>query len=301
MSIMLRRAIAGTVLVLALIMAPSALAASHPSKHYYVSLGDSLSVGYQPVGPSFAGVETKQGYTNDLRAKYARKIKNLKLVEFGCPKETTGSLLTGKGNTQAATAFHCNRHHGSQLAAAVHFLRAHHQKGEVPLITIDIGANDVDGCVNQPTTVAILACVQAGEQSIKTNTPKILRALRKAAPKGTKLVAMNLYDPVLAGALSSNPQQQQLATESLSLVQGINSGIASADKSQHFKTADVASAFQTYDQAKVLFEGQQVPTDVVRICQLTWMCTATPPNIHANKLGYATIAQAFEKVIGKLG
>ncbi len=60
-------------------------------------------------------------------------------------RDTTTSLLTGHGNDKDARALHCNRTGGSQLAAAVRFLKAHHAAGEVPLVTIDIGANDVDG------------------------------------------------------------------------------------------------------------------------------------------------------------
>jgi lysophospholipase L1-like esterase len=285
------------VLGLVLVAAPSALAAK--PAHYYVALGDSLSVGFQPLGGP--GIETSQGYTNDLRANYAKQVRRLKLVEVGCPGDTTGSLLTGMGNDTAAAFFHCDRTGGSQLAAAVAFLRAHHRKGEVPLVTIDIGANDVDGCVQEPSLGQILSCVVTGEAAIKTNTPKILSALRKAAPKGTKLAAMNLYDPVLADELSSNPSAQALGAESLTLIKSINADITAADKGAKFKTANVAKAFGTYDTSKPN-AGQQIPTDVVNICNLTWMCAASPigPNIHANATGYKVIAGAFEKVVGKL-
>ncbi len=296
-----RMGAAAVAVSLSLLATASALAASQ-QKHYYLALGDSLSVGFQPTGPSYAGVETKQGYVNDLYAKYSREVGHLKLKDIGCPGDTTGSLLTGSGNDASAKQFHCDRKGGSQLHAAVKFLKAHHSKGEVPLVTIDIGANDVDGCVNEPTESQILSCVSTGENEIKTQTPKILKALRKAAPKGTKLAAMNLYDPVLAYELSSNSSEQTLGKLSLSLVKDINDDIATADKSEHFKTADVAGAFDTYDTTPEAFDGQQVPTDVVNICQLTWMCAPAPqgPNIHANKAGYKLIAKAFEKVIGKL-
>ena len=55
-------------------------------------------------------------------------------------------MLTGNGNSSNARALHCDRAGGSQESAAERFLRAHHHKGEVPLVTVDIGANDVDGC-----------------------------------------------------------------------------------------------------------------------------------------------------------
>jgi hypothetical protein len=38
-----------------------------------------------------------------------------------------------------------------------------------------------------------------------------------------------------------------------------------------------------------------VPTDVARVCALTWMCTAPPlgPNLHPNDTGYHVIAGAL--------
>ena len=273
-----------------------------PAPRYYVALGDSLSVGFQPTTKTANGHETNQGYTNDLAAHYAKQIHGLKLQEFGCPGDTTGSLLTGKGNDATAKLFHCDRHGGSQLKAAVAFLKAHHARGEVPLITIDIGANDVDGCAGVPLQ-QVAACVSTGEHAIKTNTPKILSALRKAAPKGARLVGMNLYDPVLADELlSPYDPAYVLGSVSVPLVQAINKDIAQVDTAAGFKTADVASAFDTYATTPTSYNGQQVPLDVAKICQLTWMCAAAPlgPNIHANKAGYAVIAGAFEKVLGKL-
>ncbi len=301
-------------------LSPALASAKTPPVRYYVALGDSLSVGYQPntqgvgvVPPcstnltKYPGCETSQGYANDLYAHYAKQIPGLKLVEFGCPGDTTSSLLTGKGNDASATLFHCDRKHGSQEAAAEAFLKAHHKKGEVALITIDIGANDVDGCTSATPLSAVYTCVGAGETSIKTNTPKILSGLRKAAPKGTALAAMNLYDPVLAFALEPYSPDYGLAALSVPLLQGstgINADIAGADTAAGFKTADVASAFDTSDTTdQVPYQGKLVAKDVEEICTLTWMCAAPPvgPNIHANKQGYKVIAGAFESVLGKLG
>jgi lysophospholipase L1-like esterase len=280
-----------------LVAAPSALAAQR--HHYYLALGDSLAVGYQPLGAGGQGIETTQGYTNDLLAHYAKQVKKLKLVEVGCPRDTSGSLLTGQGNDASAAFFGCDRSGGSQLAAAVKFLKAHHHQGEVPLVTIDIGANDIVPCVSEPTFAQIITCVGAGEQAIKTNTPQILKALRKAAPKGTRFAAMNLYDPILADEL--NPSTAALGVASLTLTKSVNAVITTADKRSKFKTADVAKAFGTYNTSKPS-KGQQVATDVVNICNLTWMCAISPigPNIHANATGYEVIAGAFEKVVGKL-
>jgi hypothetical protein len=47
-----------------LALAPASFA-SDSATHYYVSLGDSLSVGVQPIGPP-PFFETDQGYTDQL-------------------------------------------------------------------------------------------------------------------------------------------------------------------------------------------------------------------------------------------
>ena len=267
---------------------------------YYLALGDSLSVGYQPNAQG-VGHETNQGYSNQLYAALRKRIPALKLVELGCPGDTTGSMLTGKGNAAATKLYHCDHAGGSQLKAAERFLSSHHRKGEVALVTLDIGANDVDGCT--APGVDLETCFAAGAKAIKTDTPKILKGIRAAAAKGIPLDAMNLYDPVLASYLDPSSPYNGLAEVSTSLLRQLNSEIQQADDAGHFKTADVAGAFQSYNTTPIAFDGQQVPTNVVRICQLTWECAPAPqgPNIHANQAGYGVIAGAFKKVLGKLG
>src|SRR5438876_8980579 len=113
---------------------------------YYLSLGDSLAQGMQP---DTAGItrNTNQGYADQLYALEGRRIPRLKLVKLGCGGETTSSFLTGRGNPDALI-LGCNPRGGSQMAAAERFLRAHHRPRQVALVTLDIGANDIVGCVH---------------------------------------------------------------------------------------------------------------------------------------------------------
>ena len=269
-----------------------------PAARYYVALGDSLSQGMQP-NTKGQTVDTDNGYVDDIGAWATKRIPTLQVIKLGCGGDSTTSLLTGKGNDAAAKALHCDRQGGSQLNAAVSFLKAHHAAGEVPLITIDIGANDVDGCV---TATNLTACLAAGLKTIKVNTPKILNTLRKAAPKGTKLVAMNLYDPVLGGyfAPTTDPLHG-LALASPALTDAVNATIGAASKGAGFKVADVGTAFHTDDTTAVTWEGQTIPANVAYVCSWTWACQTPPsgPNIHANRNGYQVIANTFERVIGK--
>jgi lysophospholipase L1-like esterase len=281
--------------------AKSGAAKRHPQlkTRYYLALGDSLSQGMQP-NPSGTTLNTSEGYTNQLFQLERRRIHNLKLVKIGCGGDTTGSLLTGQGNEANAKMLHCDRKGGSQMRAAELFLKAHHKRGEVPLITIDIGANNIDGCPSAPN---LGQCVSDGEAAIKHDLPIILGRLKRAAPKGTTFAGMTLYDPVLSGYFSSNPSTKGLALASPSILKQINDMITQADQDAGFLTADVAGAFDSYDSTDLVpFDGQMIPTNVAHVCSWTWACTTPPsgPNIHANKNGYAEIAQAFDEVIGKL-
>ena len=281
--------------------APAAGKTAHPGRSYYLALGDSLSQGVQPATPPLPpgttlgeSIETGQGYADDLYAHYKQEFPGpLTLVKLGCPGETTGSMRTGTGSP-------CTYPQGSQLAAALAFISAH--RSEVKLITIDIGANNVDGCATGTTINQ--ACVAKGIAAAKHDLPLILGALRHAAGTHTVIVGMNLYDPFLAEYLTG-PAGQSLATESVTLGVAYNKLLRESYRAFGIRTADVQGAFLTTnfsDTASLPGVGT-VPVNVARICDWTWMCAPSPvgPNIHANATGYRVIARAFERAIGCLG
>jgi hypothetical protein len=143
----LRSLIVGVVAAgVALVPAAAASASTRPDRSpldpvYYLSLGDSLAQGVQPDSTG-ASVITNHGYVDDLYARYRRTYPQLQLVKLGCPGETTTSML--KGGVCPASAYR-TLDAKDQLEAAAHFLTAH--RGHVALVTLDIGANNVDGCV----------------------------------------------------------------------------------------------------------------------------------------------------------
>jgi lysophospholipase L1-like esterase len=296
-AVLFAAAAVGCAAVAAALPGAAAAKAAHP--HYYLALGDSLSQGMQP---DLAGVtrDTDQGYANDLLAIERNRVHNLQLVQLGCGGDTTTSMLTGQGNPDARL-LHCDHAGGSQEAAAERFLRMHHRAGEVPLVTVDIGANDVDGCGTVPAS-QVATCVLTGLAKINQNLPRILAGLKQAAPKGTTFAAMTLYDPFLAYYFApAGSSDNALEPESIVLARVLNGDLAAAYAKAGFVTADVADAFDTYDNTDtVTWEGQQIPIDVSRVCSWTWACQTPPsgPNIHANKNGYQVIANAFASAIG---
>jgi lysophospholipase L1-like esterase len=254
---------------------------------YYLALGDSLAAGVQPNAQG-QSLPTNEGYAMDLAASLRDDSRHLSFVDLGCPGETTSTMLNGG----------CPFPHSytDQVDAAASFL-AQHRHARV-LVTIDIGANNVDGCA---TASGIdTSCVAAGLQTAATDLPKILGKLKAAAGRRVDFVAMNYYDPFLASWLSG-PAGQAQATASVQLSGQLNGILGAAYHAFGVKVADVSARFKTtqFTPLVQLTPSLKVPVNVARICQWTWMCAPAPvgPNIHANKRGYEEIADAFEAIV----
>ena len=268
---MLTRWLLASATAAALVLA-SGTAASAAATPLYLSLGDSLSVGFQPDAQG-VGHPTAQGFDSDL-------AHGLKLTELGCPAETTTSMINGGVCTYPGAR--------SQLDAAVNFLTAH--RNQVGLITLVIGATDVENCAT--ATGIDMACLAQGIGAIQTNLPVILDRLKAAAPHA-KFVGLNLYDPFLAAFLQGDAGQQ-LARQSVPLTQQVNGILATAYGQHDIPVADVESAFHTTDFTP---GANGIPLNVATICQDTFMCAAPPvgPNIHPNPTGYCVLAGAVLK------
>src|SRR5499427_4365614 len=155
--------------VLAVVVAGcSAAPRSAPARHkppvsYYLALGDSLAVGVQP-DTAGTSIETRSGYADQLYATLRRSHQGLRLVKLGCPGETTATMINGGL---------CTYSHGSQLAAAASFLHAH--RARVSLVTIDIGANDADGCINLFSFSRVADCIRKSIPQATTNLTTIMK------------------------------------------------------------------------------------------------------------------------------
>jgi len=254
---------------------------THPS--WYLALGDSLAAGYQPG----VGDDRKGGYVGGVLTALKTRSPRAMLVNFSCSGETSVTMVEGGV---------CDYAKGSQLAQAQSFLRAH--QARTRLITLDIGANDVQRCFNAAGIDR--ACVASGLADVTRRLPLVLRTLRQAAP-GSRIFVLNYYDPFLA-AWVTGAAGQQLARESVALVQVLNGLIEASATRVGAKTADIAAAFDTTD-----FETQvqlppplgTVPLNVARICTLTWMCFVT--DIHPNDAGYALIAGVVSALLPRDG
>src|SRR5689334_5099575 len=160
-------------LAVTLITAVPATAAPHNTARgqYYLSLGDSLAFGYQPdlVAAGDLNAADYRGYAEDFAVMRPR----LTLVNYGCPGETTGTMLAG-GCPWPGTLHDSYGGASSQAAAAFAFLRAH--PGEVDLISIDIA----------PTT-----CSRSSTRAATPPTPRAAspQACRPPSPRSRPTTA----------------------------------------------------------------------------------------------------------------
>jgi lysophospholipase L1-like esterase len=252
---------------------------------YYLSLGDSLAQGVQADPFGHVG-DTDRGYVDQFYAMIRHRYRDLLMVKLGCPGETTRTMIRGR---------HCPYPDGSQLAQAVAFLRGH--RGRVPLVTLDIGANDRRSCFTDPVRAPVLPCSGGPAAPTAANLALILRRLRAAAGPRTLIIGMTYYAPELP-EWRYGPDGRVRARASAQLSLAFDAELAAVYRSAGDRVANVAGAFATAD-----FDGQVpargvaglVPPNVAAICRWTWVCAPPPrgPNKHPDEAGYGVIARAF--------
>jgi lysophospholipase L1-like esterase len=234
---------------------------------YYLSLGDSLAQGFQPIGGPLSRTAPpgyNQGYADQLFKLVRGDYTQLREVKLGCGGESTVTFRTGAL---------CTYEHGSQLAEAVAFLQEN--RDDVAFVTIDLGANDI--------------LSGGGVPAVAANLPVILGTL-KAAAQGVPIIGMNYYDPLLASVWFSTQSVAAVQAEA-ALAAALTGFLGTIYGGFGIPVADVFGAFSTLDSTLV----GGTPRNVLVVCQLTWMCAGEPhgPNIHANSEGYGVIARAF--------
>lgn len=276
------------------------------SGRYLLALGDSLAAGYEPsdgygappVDPATGYPDRGYpgGYASDLAA-----ARHLRLIDLGCPGETTASMTGTPANALCAQDYRAEFGASSQLAAALVFLGSH--RGRVALVSFDIGANDMEACNSSGSPSA--SCLKSAAKGIARRLPPILKALKHALAEddpGTRLLAMNYYDPFLG--LAFDPGGVQGSAEaylSLVLVDVYNGEIEAVYHGAGVPVADVAAAFYSSRTDPVVsYHGVLLTRNVDAVCVWTWMCPTSSshqPDIHPDLAGYSVITGAFEKVL----
>ena len=182
------------------------------------------------------------------------------------PQGTQILMAFGGGCLYTASGFPLHDpNDGSQLSAALTFLRAH--RGQVSPITINLGTNDLNAltasCGSDPS--CYFENGPAVLNNIATNLDYILSQLRAAAPDAEIITFTNydvafLFDPRLA-----------------QLTEAFNSVVVSTAAASSGPVADVFGAFN----------GGPQPTT---LCALTFVYTPLQDS-HPTDLGYEVIAR----------
>ena len=255
--------------------------AASTSRNYYVSLGDSYAVGYQP-GPG----PTLHGYANYV-VKDARVLgDHFTLENFGCAGATTASILNAPGC--AVPAIGGAPYGGStQAAAAERFIADH--RGQIGLITVSISGNDVTACA---TAASPLACIGTAVVDIESNVARLASGLRSAAGPRVPIIGLT-YPDVILGKWVYPPVDQSLAELSVAAFKNLlNPALQRTYASARASLVDVTAATGAYvplTRTVATSTYGTIPYSVAQVCRLTYFCAQG--NIHADDSGYALIGR----------
>jgi lysophospholipase L1-like esterase len=303
MSIALSAVVAASVAAIGLVGAPgiSQAATKHMTKapRYYLSLGDSYSIGYQPPSATnpTGDPNGSPGYT-----AYVAKKKKMTLEQFGCGGATTSSIVSSNGCSDYGSS-DVVEYTGTQEAAALAFINNPANAGEVGLITVSIGGNDVTSCANASGgELGIFECIEAADTGITTNVTSLVSALDSAltANGDTAPVIGLTYPDVILGdwVYPTGATNQSLATLSVAAFDDyINPTLQTAyggaanfvnvtQAPYKYATAGDDTALTTLKKVEPY---GKIPDAVAEICQLTYFCSQG--NIHANTTGYTFIGK----------
>lgn len=237
-------------------------------KHYYLALGDSLAFGFQP------DFNWDQGYAEQWWPELQRHGSRA-FLDYGCNGATTQDFIHG------TCPFARVRHSyftGSQLGAAVAFLKAH--PGQVSPVTLDIGADDMlpkinaSDCTVSHTWDNALATVN--RDLTQTILPQLTQAMTNAQGQRTgDLWMLNYYNPY-----------ENTCPRDAGYIKQVNQDLA-RDAAQF--GIQVVNIYQA-------FGGDAHPNP--KLCPLTWRCGLLQQSVHPNTTGYSIITHALERTAG---
>jgi lysophospholipase L1-like esterase len=211
---------------------------------------------------------------------------DLELANFGCGGATTSSILNAPGC--GVPAVDGAPYDGmTQVAAAAEFLQEH--RGDVALVTVIIGGNNVTPCAASPDPIG---CVAQAVVGIQTNVSQLARDLRAAAGPKVPIVGLT-YPDVILGQWVRPPVNQAFAQLSVvAFEQFINPNLDAAYAAGDADFIDVTEetgAYGSLERTTELAPYGNIPVPVARVCRLTYYCEFG--DIHARTAGYRAIAR----------
>jgi lysophospholipase L1-like esterase len=283
-------------------------------KPFYISLGDSYSVGFQN-----STLGNTPGFTG-----YVAKKDHLQLENFGCGGATTASLFSQISCPAGASAATDGVPYPTtnQVDAAVAFINAN--PGKVGLVTVSISGNDVTACATGSNPIP---CVEAAAASIATNVTAMVSDLDTALTANgdtTAHIVGTTYPDVILGedvapVGSTNPTLAALSivafddfinntldTAYTSVARGAFVNVTDAPYKLALSGADTgtwnfSTGAYTGPTTRLSGFGKGVPVSVAEVCSLTWFCApATFGDIHANTKGYNFIGSLIMAKLASL-
>ena len=255
----------------------------------YLALGDSLAAGMQPDTNGHDRPTSRATSTLSARS-LARSHPSLQSQTLSCGGATAGTLLHGGAGCQP------NGERG-QLERAEDILGSH---PEAVLVTVNIGDNDIEVCIDDNTGSVDTACLKRGEARIRQALPEIAKRLRAAAPPSATVIGLVDYDQFLSLWLQG-AKGRAAARRSLPIIRRLNQLAASIYRQAGVKVADATSRFATEDLShpRALPGHGSVPHAVYNICTLTWACSPEPigHDDHARPSGYYQLGQSILDVL----
>jgi lysophospholipase L1-like esterase len=249
----------------------------------YLALGDSLATSTQ-THPNGRHYRSNQGYSEYVWRDQRRRNPGLELVKLGRGGATAWEMLHAPGRPGV-----------TQVEQAIRQIRAHH----VVLITIDIGATEVENCRSGRGFSS--DCASRGYRSIRRNVPAIVRRLRAAAGgRHIPIVGVGYYNYFLA-RWRLGRAGRAFARRSVPVEHRITRELIRAYRHVRVPVADVERAFDGLAGWPFVDRRRwgHVPLAVARVCDWTFAC-AIPFDDHANSRGYRVMGRATLRALGRI-
>jgi len=261
-------------IVTAAALVVAARGATAPQR-YYLALGDSIAYGLQPtkLKPGARPSDFGTGYVDVVAARLRKTSPGLRVVNYGCPGESTVTFARGGCPAFADRITLHDRFRGSQLKAALTFLRAH--PNDVSPITVTLYGNDwlpvlLDTCKGKVACARSRGPKEAA--AFGSRLASILEQLRAAAP-GAEIVVTGAW----------NPDPTQLAPLA-SVYAAFEQSIARAAEGSRARIARMLPVFNPAGKGQA------------RLCALTFICSKGDP--HPTDAGYRAMADAVMRALG---
>ncbi len=233
---------------------------------YYLALGDSIAFGYQPTKGGLPPSRFDTGYVDVFAGDLRRLAPRIQVVNYACSGESTKTFLDG-GCPGRGAGLH-DPYQGTQLKAAIAFLRAH--PGRVGPITLTLWGNDLHTDF-APACQGDLACIRLrgsrGLASFEWRLGSIMGGLRAAAPRA-EIILTGAWNYDIWHFAKSDP-----------LFRSIDRAIARVARAHRARVARIY---------RVLSPGS--PANA-RACALTFVCSNG--DVHPTDAGYRAMAAAL--------